>query len=54
MFIKPYFRFKTFKTTYNDELNELNRLKTPLPTLELILKPIKRTELIIPPFIKCS
>ena len=49
MFIKPYFRFKTFKTTYNDELNEL---KAPLSTLKLTLESIKFTEPIIPPTIK--
>jgi hypothetical protein len=38
MSIKPYFRFKT---TYNNELNKLNELETPLPTLEPTLKPTK-------------
>jgi hypothetical protein len=32
MFIKPYFQFKTFKTAYNVNLN---KLKAPLPTLEV-------------------
>ena len=45
--IKPYFRSKTFKTTYNNELNELKGLETPLPTSELTLKPIKPIELTI-------
>jgi hypothetical protein len=26
MFIKPYFRFKTFKTVYNIDLNKLKAL----------------------------
>jgi hypothetical protein len=49
MFVKPYF---WSKTTYNNELDKLNKLETPLPTLEPTLKPTKPTKPIIPPPIK--
>jgi hypothetical protein len=49
MFVKPYFRPKT---TYNNKLNELNKLETPLPTLKPTLEPIKPAKPTIPPFIK--
>jgi hypothetical protein len=49
MFIKPYF---WSKTTYNNKLNELNKLETPLLTLKLIIEPIKPTKSTIPPLIK--
>jgi hypothetical protein len=45
MFIKPYFRPKT---TYNNKLDELNKLETPLPTLEPTLKPTKPAKPTIP------
>jgi hypothetical protein len=48
MFIKPYFQSETINN------NELNELKAPLSTLELILKHIKSIEPIIPPIIKYS
>jgi hypothetical protein len=51
MFIKPYF---WSKTTYNNKPNELNELKTPLPTLELIIKLTKPAKPLIPPLIKHS
>ena len=51
IFIKPYFYFKAI---YNNKPNELNELKTPLPTLKLTLKPIKPIKPIILPFIKYS
>jgi hypothetical protein len=51
MFIKPYF---WFETTYNNELNELNKLKTPLPTLEPTLEPTKPAKPTIPPLAKHS
>jgi hypothetical protein len=50
-FIKPYF---WFKTTYNNKLNKLDKLKTPLPTLEPTLKPTKPAKPTIPPPIKCG
>jgi hypothetical protein len=46
MSIKPYF---WSKTTHNNELNKLDKLETPLPTLEPTLKPTKPAEPIIPP-----
>ena len=49
MFIKPYF---WPKTTYNNKLNELNKLETPLPTLEPTLKPTKPIKPTIPPLTK--
>jgi hypothetical protein len=49
MFIKPYF---WSKTTYNNKLNKLNKLKTPLPTLEPTLEPTKPAEPIISPPVK--
>jgi hypothetical protein len=51
MFIKPYFRPKT---TYNNKLNKLDKLETPLPTLKPTLKPTKPAEPIIPPLAKHS
>jgi hypothetical protein len=46
MFIKPYFWFE------NASNNELNKLKAPLPTLELTLELIKLIKPTILPFIK--
>jgi hypothetical protein len=47
MSIKPYFWPKTI---YNNKLDELNELETPLPTLEPTLKPTKLTKpTILPP-----
>jgi hypothetical protein len=46
MFIKPYFRSKT---TYNNKLNKLDKLETPLPTLEPTLEPTKPAKPTIPP-----
>jgi hypothetical protein len=47
MSIKPYFRSKT---THNNKLDKLNKLETPLPTLEPTLKPTKPTKpTILPP-----
>jgi hypothetical protein len=47
-----YFWSKTSKTTYDDDLDELKGLETPLPTSELTLEPTKPTELTIPPSVK--
>jgi hypothetical protein len=49
MFIKPYFRSKTSKTTRDDEIDEPDGLETPPPTSELTLEPTKPTKLTIPP-----
>jgi hypothetical protein len=46
MSIKPYFQSE------NTSNNKLNKLETPLPTLELTLEPIKPAKPIIPPPIK--
>jgi hypothetical protein len=49
MSIKPYFWSKTI---YNNKLNKLDELETPLPTLEPTLKPTKPAEPTIPPPVK--
>jgi hypothetical protein len=51
MSIKPYFRPKT---TYNNELDKLDKLKTPLLILELIIEPTKPVEPTILPLVKRS
>jgi hypothetical protein len=46
MFIKPYFWSKTI---YNNKLDKLNELETPLPTLKPTLELTKPAKPTIPP-----